>query len=162
MPSAYITSDEGLFVFTPPQHEKSKMANQAFIRKPISDVAVLDIDLDGKPEILSIEPFHGNAMHLYKEINGKYEIVYTVERPLEFAHAMYGTTLRGEAAFVCGIRRLNKEMFYLTYNNETKGYDLVEIEREIGPANLIVINQKDRDIILFPLIIQFTKQQSIS
>ncbi len=146
--AAWITSDEGLFVFIPPQKPGDNWTHHHLIEKPISDVAVLDIDFDGIPEIISIEPFHGNLMVMYKKINGTYQHVYTVERPLEFAHALCGTTLRGKPAFVCGIRRLNKEMFYIDYNLETKAYELHEIDREIGPANLTVINLEHEDIIL--------------
>ena len=146
--AAWIASDEGLFVFVPPQKAGESWTHHHLIRKPISDVAVLDIDFDGIPEIISIEPFHGNVMVMYKKINGQYEQVYQVERPLEFAHALCGTTLRDKPAFVCGIRRLNKEMFYIDYNLEKQAYELHEIDREIGPANLTVIHLKDHDIIL--------------
>ncbi len=146
--AAWITSDEGLFVFIPPQSVGQSWTTHHLIEKPISDVAVLDIDFDGIPEIISIEPFHGNVMVMYKKINGSYQQVYEVDRPLEFAHALCGTTLGGKPVFVCGIRRLNKEMFYIDYNLNTKAYEIHEIDREIGPANLTVINLKDHDIIL--------------
>lgn len=145
--SGYVTSDEGLFVFTPP-HDGNDWKIEHLMKKPISDIAVLDLDDDGVAEILTIEPFHGNDMYIYKFENNEYKKVYTVPRPLEFAHALWGSTLKDEKAFVCGIRRLNKEMFYITYNKATKAYELIEIDREIGPANLKVINLEDQDLIL--------------
>ncbi len=146
--AAYVTSDEGVFVFIPPKHSKESWEMHHIIQTKVSDVAVLDIDQDGNNEILSIEPFHGNQMHIYKKIKNQYEIVYTVDRPLEFAHAIAGTTLRGEKAFVCGIRRLNAELFYITYNQITKSYDITLIDEKVGTANVSIVNEEDRDIII--------------
>lgn len=146
--SAYVTSDEGVFVFTPPQQKKDTWHIEHIIKTRVSDVAVYDIDGDGFDEILSIEPFHGNTMHLYKLIDGIYQIVYTVDRPIEFAHAMEGTTLRGQRAFVCGIRRLNQELFYIIYDHELKQYQIIDIEKNVGPANIKMIHLQDRELIV--------------
>lgn len=146
--SAFVTTDEGVFVFTPPQKTKDTWHVDHIIKTRVSDVAVFDIDDDGEDEILSIEPFHGNTMHLYKKIDGIYQIIYTVDRPIEFAHAMEGTTLRGQKAFVCGIRRLNQELFYLIYNHENKAYQIIDIEQNVGPANVKVVNLEDKDLII--------------
>ena len=146
--ASYITTDEGVFVFLPPEQKDGEWEIKHIIEKRVSDVAVFDIDGDGENEILSIEPFHGNQMHIYKKVNGKYEIVYTVPRPIEFAHAICGTTLRGLPVFVCGIRRLNAELFYIEFNKETKQFDITVIDENVGTANIVVINEADRDIIV--------------
>jgi hypothetical protein len=146
--AAYVTSDEGVFVFIPPQHQEGSWETHHIIKTRVSDVAVYDIDGDGQDEILSIEPFHGNIMNLYKLIDGIWQIVYSVDRPVEFAHALAGTSLRGKKVFVCGIRRLNQELFILSFNSETQSYEITEIDRNVGPANVVVINEKDRDLIV--------------
>ena len=146
--AAYVTSDEGVFVFIPPQHKNGSWETHHIIKTRVSDVAVYDIDGDGQDEILSIEPFHGNVMNLYKRIDGTWQVVYSVDRPIEFAHAIAGTTLRGKKVFVCGIRRLNQELFILQFNHETKAYEIIEIDRNVGPANVVIINEKERDLIV--------------
>ncbi|MBN2300001.1 MAG: hypothetical protein JXC31_02315 [Acholeplasmataceae bacterium] len=147
-PAGYVTSDEGVFVFVPPFNKKEVWEVHHIIKKRVSDVAVFDIDGDGEDEILSIEPFHGKEMHIYKKINNQYEIVYTVDRPIEFAHAICGTTLRGKPVFVCGIRRLSAELFYIEYHKETNSFECVVIDENIGTANIVVVNEEDRDIIV--------------
>jgi len=147
-PASFITSDAGVFVFVPPHDGNESWEIEHIIKTRVSDVAVLDIDQDGEDEICSIEPFHGNDMHIYKKVDGLYQIVYTVPRPLEFAHALAGTSLRGKPVFVCGIRRLNQELFYIEYNHETKNYEIVEIDKNVGTANVVVINEKKRDLIV--------------
>lgn len=146
--AGYVTSDEGVFVCVAPKDETSKWEVHQIINRAVSDVALVDINQDGKLEILSIEPFHGKDIYIYNEENGKFKETYHLNRELEFAHAIAGTTILGQEAFVCGIRRLNAELFFLTYNKEKNDYDLTLIDEGCGPANIVVINQKDRDIIL--------------
>lgn len=144
----YVTSDEGVFACVAPQDEKGDWEITHLIDRKVSDVALVDINNDGKLEILSIEPFHGKDIYIYSEVDGKYEETFHLDRALEFAHAIAGTTILGQSAFVCGIRRLNKELFYLTYNKEKNDYDLTMIDEGCGPANIVIVNQKDQDIIL--------------
>ncbi len=146
--AGYIATDEGVFVFVAPEKNGEKWEVHHLIKRAVSDIALIDINGDGKLEILSIEPFHGNDIYIYQEVNGNYEEVYHLDRPLEFAHAICGTKILGKEAFVCGIRRLNKELFYLTYNRQTHDYDLTLIDEGCGPANIVVINQENQDIIL--------------
>lgn len=144
----YVTSDEGVFACVAPKDASSNWEITKLIDKAVSDVALVDIDNDGKLEILSIEPFHGKDIYIYHEVDGQYKETYHMDRELEFAHAICGTTIKGQNAFVCGIRRLNKELFYLTFNKEKNDYDLTIIDEGCGPANIVVINQADQDIIL--------------
>jgi hypothetical protein len=146
--AGYVTSDEGVFACVAPKDEASDWEITHLIDRKVSDVALIDINNDGKLEILSIEPFHGKDIYIYNEIDGKYEETFHLDRELEFAHAIAGTTILGQPAFVCGIRRLNKELFYLTYNKEKNDYDLTMIDEGCGPANIVIVNQKDQDIIL--------------
>jgi len=146
--AGYIASDEGVFAFIAPLSEQGDWEVHHLIKKQVSDVALIDIDQDGKLEILSIEPFHGKDIYIYHENNGLYEEIYHLDRPLEFAHAICGTTRLGQPAFVCGIRRNEKELFYLIYNHQSKSFDLELIDEGCGPANIVVINQEDKDIIL--------------
>ena len=57
-----------------------------------------------------------------------------------------GTKLAGQNAFVCGVRRKDCELFAVTY--EDGEYKVTMIEKGVGPANLCVVNEKDRDIIV--------------
>ncbi len=145
----YVTSDEGVFACVAPLTEKGEWQINHIIKdRAVSDVALVDIDHDGKLEILSIEPFHGKDIYIYHEIDGQYKETFHLDRELEFAHAIAGTTILGQPAFVCGIRRLKMELFILTLNKEKNNYDLTLIDEGCGPANIVVINQKDQDIIL--------------
>ena len=68
------------------------------------------------------------------------------DNEIDFAHALVGTKLAGQNAFVCGVRRKDCELFAVTY--EDGEYKVTMIEKGVGPANLCVVNEKDRDIIV--------------
>ena len=89
---------------------------------------------------------HGDTIQIYKKINGKYTKVWKYDNEIDFAHALVGTKLAGQNAFVCGIRRKDCELFAVTY--EDGEYKVTMIEKGVGPANLCVVNEKDRDIIV--------------
>ena len=94
---------------------------------------------------MTIEPFHGNTINVYKLKDGKYEVDYTYPNEIDFAHALVGTTLCGKPCFVAGIRRVNCEAFVLTYENGE--YKVHTVETGIGPANLDVVHHHGREFI---------------
>ena len=95
---------------------------------------------------MTIEPFHGNQIHVYKELNGKYDRVYTYPNEIDFAHALVGTSLCNKSCFVAGIRRVNCELFVLTYENGEFVVNMVE--EGVGPANLDVVHCDGKEYIL--------------
>lgn len=147
--AGYVTSDEGIFVVVPPEKEDQEWSVHHIMDRPVGDVALCDLDGDGEDELITIEPFHGDQFLVNKKIDGKYETVYSYPNEIQFAHAVVGCTLRGKPSVVGGIRRKDSELFIIqcTDSAEQK-YESTVLEKEIGPSNVAVINQKDRDIII--------------
>ena len=141
----YFGSDYGIVRVTPP-HDGEDWKVEKILDGNISEVALADIDGDGNEEIMTIEPFHGNTINVYKLKDGKYEVDYTYPNEIDFAHALVGTTLTGKPCFVAGIRRVNCEAFVLTY--EDGAYKVTTVETGIGPANLDVVHHRGKEYIL--------------
>mgnify|MGYP002860754582 CR=1 FL=1 len=141
----YFGSDYGIVRLTPP-HEGKDWEVERILEGNISEVALADIDNDGEEEIMTIEPFHGNRINVYKLKNGKYEVDYTYPNEIDFAHALVSTTLTGKPCFVAGIRRVNCEIFVLTY--EDGAYKVSLVDEGVGPANLDVVHYKGKEYIL--------------
>ncbi len=139
----YFGSDQGLFRLT---YQNGKWNFEKVLDGMIGEVAINDIDDDGKEEIMTIEPFHGNRIYVYKLINDKYERVYEYANEIDFAHALVADTLAGKKCFVAGIRRKDSELFVLTYENGR----FVEymVEKGVGPANVGVVHHCNKDYIL--------------
>ena len=95
---------------------------------------------------MTIEPFHGNSIQIYKKEEDGYKKVWTYDNTIDFAHTLVGTTLCGTPSFVAGVRREEAELFYVQYVDGA--YKATVIEKGVGPANLCVVNEKDRDLIV--------------
>lgn len=146
--SAMVAAEEGVFLVTPPQKEKEPWRVEEVLHRPISDMAVIDIDEDGHDEIATIEPFHGNRFVINKLLHGKYEEVYQYTGDFDFGHVVWGGTLRGIPSFIGGARRGARELFLIQWNSATKTFDTTLIDSEAGPSNVAVVEHDDTCMIL--------------
>ncbi|MEG2800733.1 MAG: hypothetical protein RR890_02335 [Longicatena sp.] len=142
----YFGSDQGIVKVSAPASKEDTWKIEKVMDGQIGEIAVLDIDGDGEKEIMTIEPFHGTGIHIYKKIEGTYQIVYTYANEIDFAHTLVGGYLRGVPTFLAGVRRLDAELFYVQYIDGK--FVTTLIEKGVGPANIMLINEKDRDIII--------------
>ncbi|CDG00823.1 Putative Uncharacterized protein [Clostridium chauvoei JF4335] len=144
-----VTSQEGVFVVTPPQVEGEDWKVEQIMDKPVSDVAVVDIDGDGVDELVTIEEFHGGNFIINKKIGDKYEEVYKYPKEMDFGHVVWGGKLRGVPTIIGGYRRNEKELFYIQCESTNPlKFKATTIEAGVGPSNVAVLNEKDRDIII--------------
>lgn len=147
--AGFVTADNGAFVVTPPQHSGEAWSVETVFNRPISDVAVCDIDNDGELEIMTLEPFHGNTIAINKKIDGEYRVVWQYDKPVDFAHAVWGGKLRGIPTFLCGYRKEAAELFYVQCESKkTLRFKSEVIESGIGPSNIAVLHEPERDIII--------------
>lgn len=143
----YFSSDQGVLRVEPPKELGDDWTVTRTIDKPIGEIAFIDIDHDGKDEMMTIEPFHGNAMHIYKENeNAGWDIVFTYPTEIDFAHTLVGRKIAGINSFAGGVRRVNAELFIIQYLNGQ--YEVKTVEAGVGPANIDVVNMPDCDLIL--------------
>lgn len=140
----FFGSDQGIYRIIPPYD--GKWSVEKIHEGNVSEIAFSDLDGDGIEEMMTIEPFHGNNVKIYKNVDGTYKEVYQYPNKIDFAHALVGTTLCGVNSFVVGIRRVNAELFYVQHVNGK--YEVTIIESGVGPANLDVIHAKECDYIV--------------
>jgi hypothetical protein len=145
--AGFITSDEGLFVVIPPKKKSGPWKVDPLIRRPIGDIALVDLDGDGVDELVTIEPFHGDQFLVNKKTGNGYEVVYRYPGEIQFAHAVSGCRIRGRPAVVGGIRRKNGELFILQYQTEG-GYEARVVDQGVGPSNVAVVSGQERDLII--------------
>ena len=145
---SYVTSQEGVFRVIPP-YENNDWRVEKVIDRPTSDVAVIDIDEDGEDELVTIEEFHGKHFRINKKCGNEYKIIYEYEKKMDFGHVVWGGKLRGIPTIIGGYRREDKDLFYIQcVDKEKLIFDTKVIESGVGPSNVHVINEKDRDIII--------------
>lgn len=147
--AAFVTSEEGVFAVIPPEDEKSDWLIEQITDRPTSDIAILDIDEDGEDELVTIEDFHGGNFLISKKIDGEYKVIYKYPKKFDFGHVVWGGNLRGIPTIIGGYRRDEKELFIIQCDNkENLTFKTQVIESGVGPSNVAVINDKDRDIII--------------
>ena len=69
----------------------------------VSEFGLIDLDGDGADELVTIEPFHGNTLNVYKRSAEGWGKLYTDE--LWFGHGLSCGWFRGEPVIVVGNRR---------------------------------------------------------
>ena len=141
-----FASVQGVIRVCPPIDLNGKWTIDKIMDKSISEIAVIDIDNDGIDEIMTIEPFHGNIIKIYKLINNEYVEVYKYANEIDFAHALNASKIAGINTFVAGVRRKDAELFTVQYI-DGKFVEHI-IEKGVGPANISIVNLADKDLIL--------------
>jgi len=149
MDRSIVTSDEGAFIVSPPEKPSDEWNIEQLMDWPISDIAALDIDGDGELEFATIEPWHGNYFRVYKKISGKFVQIFEHPEVSDFYHVAVGARLRDKPVFIGGCRRGKMQLFYVhMVSSSPLKLEAVEIEAGVGPSNVHVVNEKERDIIV--------------
>ncbi|MFA6505614.1 MAG: hypothetical protein WCT14_05940 [Treponemataceae bacterium] len=144
-----VSSEEGAFIVTPPQSSSGDWSIEQIMDWPISEIDAIDIDGDGELEFATIEPWHGSYFRVYKKIDGKYVRIFEHPEVSEFYHVVVGAKLRGKPVFIGGCRRGKQQLFYVhAASTAPLSLAAVEIEAGVGPSNVAVVNEKDRDVIV--------------
>jgi hypothetical protein len=129
----YVSGEEGLFMIHVPTGN-GKWIAEKILEEPVSELAVYDLDDDGEDEIVAIQPFHGNTVCIYKKEGGLWKRVF--ETATELGHGIWAGSI-GEKRGFC-IYTLDEP------------WDLMRrvIDRDTGTAQLDVIHEKDRELIV--------------
>lgn len=143
---AGLTScDEGVFEVLPPERLGGDWQVRCILGRPVSDLAIADIDGDGIPEMAAIEPFHGSEFNVYRRMEAGYIPFYRYPRELPFGHAIWGGRLRSRPVFIGGCRAGSQELFMLRWENG-RIVDEV-IDSGCSPANVAVISGDEYDLL---------------
>ena len=115
--------------------------------KEVSEFGFIDLDGDGADELVTIEPFHGNTINVYKKTDDGWNLKFTDS--LSFGHGLSCGMLNGEPVFVVGNRRGSLTLDLFTVTDLEKG-EIVRnvIEEETGPTQTLVFNFNGCDYIL--------------
>lgn len=141
-----ISSEDGVFLFTPPQHTDEEWQVEKIFDEPASDAVMVDFDGDGEKELALIHGFHGNEIRIYRKVSGTYQEVY--RRPAEFAHAIFGGMFCGRPSLIIGCRGGTRELFCVSWNQERNAYEAAVIDEGCGAANVYHYVKSKRDVLI--------------
>lgn len=144
--SALTSCDQGVFIVSPPPQKGGEWAVRNILDKPVSDIALCDIDHDGVDELATIEPFHGNVFTVYRKNSLGYSPLYRHPGKADFYHVAWGGVFEGEAVFIGGSRAGSRELFLLRWKNGAIAAET--LDTGLGPANVDVVRSGKRDLII--------------
>ena len=142
-----VSGKEGLFMLEVPEKPGLQWQYKRLLEHEVSDIYSYDIDGDGIPEIVTIEPFHGHRLAIYKCMFKHWQPVF--ETSMDFGHVVWAGEILGQPVILGGCREGSKELFLL----RPKTRDLRAMSREIldsdvGPTQIAVVHKRDSDLIL--------------
>jgi len=130
---ALIGAEEGIFKVTPPQNGNDWQIEQ-LIDEPTSDMVLCDFDDDGLDEMITISPFHGENIYIYKLVNGKYEKVWTCPFLTEFGHSIWAIKYKGKNVTIIGHRKGERDIILFYYEDGEYKTDI--LVHDVGSANI--------------------------
>lgn len=145
--SALVCCENGVFRFYPPTEENGNWKMETLLDTPASDAVLIDLDGDGKEELLVLSPFHGDTVRIYKEKeDGTYEVVYEHPKKLEFLHAIWGGSIQQKPAVMIGHRKGKRDLLKFFWENGT--YQAEVIDQDCGPANAYGFHRDGKDYLI--------------
>lgn len=140
----FVSGAEGIYYF---DFEDGNFVPKQYFDHEVSEFGIIDIDGDGKKELVTIEPFHGNTLNVYKFDDNKWELKYQDE--LWFGHGLSCGMFNGEAIIVVGNRRGPLTLCLYKAKDIAKGvFNKEVLEEEAGPTQTQVFSDKGVDYIL--------------
>lgn len=115
---AVIGAGQGIFQFVPPCEGQEDWEISQLSDLPASDMTFADLDGDGFDEMITIEPFHGDTISIYRKLGEVYIKVYTYGEKAEFAHAIWAGIICGRPAAVIGHRKGSRKLIMFSYRKD--------------------------------------------
>lgn len=140
-----IAADNGVFEFIPPASKGGNWTVNQLISDAASDAAMTDFDGDGELEMITITPFHGDYIKVYKKIDNKYTEVFAYDKATELAHSIWAGKVYGEPAAIIGHRKGSRDLLAITYND---GYKVEVLDSDVGSANVHRFTKDDKEFLV--------------
>jgi len=144
----YISGKEGVFELEVPEKAEAGWDVTQLLGHEVSDLSLYDVDGDGKKEIVTIEPFHGDDLKIYRNINGSWKQVF--RRDINFGHVVWAGHVGGSPGVIAGSRGGRRELELLRLDQANDGLSLKsrEVLDEGGaPMQVSVVNKEGSDLI---------------
>jgi hypothetical protein len=140
-----MSGEDGIFYFE--LQAGDKWVKKQIFDKEVSEFGFIDLDGDGQDELVTIEPFHGEALNVYKKKGSEWKLKFTDS--LVFGHGLSCGVFNGEPVILVGNRRGSFTLDQFKVIDLEKGkFSRVVIEEDAGPTQTQVFRAGDTDYIL--------------
>ncbi|GAI04833.1 unnamed protein product, partial [marine sediment metagenome] len=146
-PVIMVSGTEGLFAIWGPEKPDLPWRQEQLLKHEVSDISIYDIDGDGMHEIVTIEPFHGDKLLLYKKISYNWKPVF--ETSVKSGHVVWTGKLCGRRVILGASRSGSKELFMLfPKTNSLKVMAREVLDNNVGATQIAVVHKDNSDLIM--------------
>lgn len=140
----YVSGEQGIFSIG---MEQGEWKLHRVFEGETSEFSFIDIDGDGKEELATIEPFHGNTLNIYKNTAEGWDKKFS--GGLEFGHGLSSGSFNSEPVIVTGNRAgsFALEAFFVK-DLQSGSIERKLIEEGAGPTQTQVFTYDSKDYIL--------------
>lgn len=135
-----LSGSEGLFVLDL-EAAGEGWSSRLLLEREISELAVFDVDGDGRDELITIEPFHGSALRVYRESAAQWELVWEAE--LAYGHCLWAGEIAGKRCILVSNRSASRDLILFQFagpqSGETLAPERVVVDAGAGSANMLVL-----------------------
>ena len=143
--SLCVSGKEGIFAVEHDPENGFKIV--PVFGREVSEFVYIDLDRDGTDELVTIEPFHGNTLNVYKKKSGDWVNLYT--STLSFGHGLSAGKFNGDSVIVVGNRRGSEALELHKVLDLSHGrIEKIEIERNVAPTQTKLFHHDGSDYIL--------------
>ena len=142
--SGIVSCQSGTYRFTPPGSGEN-WTIEKICEDPASDALLIDLDGCGQKELVSILPFHGDTIAIYKLLDGRYQKIWEYEKKVPMAHAITAGIICEQPAAVIGHRNGSRDLFLITYDN---GFHVIIADHDVGPANVMLLQTGNKEVLI--------------
>jgi hypothetical protein len=140
-----VSGAEGIFAISPASHGSWELTR--LFDREVSEMSFIDLDGDGVPELVTVEPFHGDSLNIYKNREDGWKLRYSDS--LSFGHGLSSGMYNGRPVIAVGNRDASLALEIFTIDNLGKGIvNRRIIEENAGPTQTQVFTFAGMDYIL--------------
>ena len=140
-----VSGKEGIFYLE--QDPGENWVIRPMFEREVSEMTFIDLDGDGQDELVTIEPFHGETLNIYKNTGKKWE--WRFSDSLSFGHGISSGFVQQKPVIVVGNRSGSLALESFSVHDLSKGkFDRLVIEKDAGPTQTQVFSEGGVDYIL--------------
>lgn len=141
-----VSGTEGIFSLRPEATDGMKIIQ--LFDKEVSEFALIDLNNDGLDELVTIEPFHGDSLNIYKRSSFGWDRIFDTQ--LSFGHGLSSGQLAGVPVVTVGNRsgEASLELFGAFGDFSFEVVKRICVEKGVGPTQTQIFRYQNRDYIL--------------
>lgn len=139
-----VSAENGVFSVMPPTNCNSHWEVTCLLEEAISDIAFVDFDGDGKDEMITLSPFHGDTIRVYHANEHGYEMIYEYPHKVGFVHSLWAGILQGKPYAIIGHRK-GESRDILGFSYQKGAFRVDVLDKDVGSTNILHYVRNSQD-----------------